>query len=837
MFLEEFMASEVIEKLRIEIERANGHEVLVKGIINSSTGIIEELEILARGHSAAAPAITNTFGPATVLIHNHPSGRLVPSDADLRVASLVGNRGAGFLIIDNFVQEGYMVVEPYLPKERQRLKASEILQFFEPGGELSRGLSKYEYRPQQLEMVKTILFAFNNRRHLLVEAGTGTGKSMAYLVPAIFWAVKNNEKVVISTNTINLQEQLFFKDIPLLEKTLTPLLPREFKAVLVKGRRNYVCLRKLNFINQGHEDLKEEEKEVLREINYLVFKEDIGSKSEFPFQPDSELWDKIAAEAETCLRSKCPHYRGCFLQMARRKAAGADILIVNHHLLFADLSVRREKGDSEVAVLPRYKHLILDEAHNLEHVATEYLGCQLTRYSFLHYLQFIYNKKGKNREQGLLLGIRGSLSKANLSKEQKYEALRLIDIEIVPLFLKVQELGHHFFNQVADFAKAHQNNGENKLRLTKETIANPEWKNGVYPAADNLIGALNQLGQKMKILYEELTDLSEEDVPDYESLLVELEGRITQLQRILRTLEFIIGQEDEKFVYWVEVFYRKKKELFCTLQAAPLEIAKEIKEQIIEPLDTVIFTSATLTVQGSFEYIRRSLGLYDERVDDLMVGSPFNYREQALVAVVKDISAPNMTTYSKEVQNHLLELLEMMKGRTLVLFTSYRMLNNFYQALKEPLLEKGIKIYKQGEDSRLQIIKNFKEGERGVIFGTSSFWEGVDIQGDDLSCVVIMKLPFQVPSDPIVEAKVEKLEREGLNPFINFMLPNAVIKFKQGFGRLVRSKEDKGVVIVFDPRIYTKSYGRIFLKSLPENTKINIDSFDKISKRVKEFII
>ncbi|MCK4258668.1 MAG: hypothetical protein KAX49_06805 [Halanaerobiales bacterium] len=841
MFLDDLICFEAIEKLKKEITDAKGQEVVSKGFINSETGMIDQIEILARGHSTAAPAIINTLKPATVFIHNHPSGRLIPSDADLRVASKVGSRGAGFLIINNQVSEGYMVVEPYIPKDRNRLKTSDIIQFFDNDGALSCGLEKYEYRSQQIDLVKSIVYSFNNRRHLMAEAGTGTGKSMAYLVPAVQWAVNNGEKVVVSTNTINLQEQLFFKDIPLLERTLTPLLSREFKSVLVKGRRNYICLRKLNYLNQGHEELGDEELEVMTQINHLVFKENVGSKSEFSFQPPNDLWEKISSEAETCLRSKCPHFRGCFLHCARREAAGADLLIVNHHLLFADLGVRKERGDGEMAVLPKYKHLVLDEAHNIEHVATEYLGYQLTRYSFLRLLQFIYNTKDTRHQQGLLLGIRGALTKATLSNDLKYEALRLIDIEIVPAFLKVRDFGHHFFNQVAEFFSMYQssekNTGENKLRLTKSTTCNSEWQDEVCSAGEDLMNALNQLGRKMRLLYLEMDQFLSEEVPDYESLLIELEGRITQLQRVWRTIEFIVNIEDENFVYWLEVSYRKKNELYCTLQAAPLEIAGEINEHVVDALDTVIFTSATLTVHGNFKYLSESLGLAHERVDDLIVGSPFNYQEQAMVAIAKDISSPNMTSYSKEVQGHLLELLKVMRGRSLVLFTSYRMLNFFYQALKMPLLEQGIQIFKQGESSRQKIIQNFKGGECGVIFGTSSFWEGIDIPGDDLSCVVIMKLPFQVPSEPIVEARVEKMEREGKNPFIHFMLPNAVIKFKQGFGRLVRSKDDRGVVVVFDPRIYVKSYGKIFLKSLPENTGIYINTFDQLIKKVEDFIL
>lgn len=832
LLVHELMNPETIEKLRSEIAAAEGQEVMARGVINPGTGLIDSLKVLARGHSTAAPAIVAAFGPAMVMIHNHPSGRLVPSEADLRVASVIGNKGAGFLIVDNAVEDGYLVVEPYLPKERQRLKAGEIVDFFKPGGSLSRGLTRYEYRDQQMEMVRSIVYAFNSRRHLLAEAGTGTGKSMAYLVPAIQWAVTNEDKVVVSTNTINLQEQLYYKDIPLLQKTLTPLLSREFRTVLVKGRKNYICLRKLNYVNQGYEELEPEEERMMQEINFQVFQKEVGSRSELPFQPANDLWEKVAAEAETCLRSKCPHYRGCFLQLARKEAAGADVLIVNHHLLFADLSVRKERGDGEVAVLPKYRHLILDEAHNLENVATEYLGYQINRYGFMYFLQHLYNTKGAGRQHGLLLGIREALTAGRISKEAKESALRLIDLEMVPVFLKVQEFGHHFFNQIAEFFRHQENTAENKLRLTKETASHPLWEELVCPAADDLQGTMNQFGRKLGALYDLIEEM--ESLPDHDSLLVELEGRLMQLQRMMKAIGFIISQDDENYVYWVEVYYRKN-ELSCTIQAAPLDIAGEVRESLVESLDTIIFTSATLAVDGRFDYARENLGLAHERVDELLVGSPFNYAEQAMVAVVRDIPAPNMTAYTREVQDCLKELLEVMRGRTLVLFTSYRALNTCYEGLKEPLAAKGIQIYKQGESSRQQIIQNFKEGERGVIFGTASFWEGIDIQGDDLSCVVIMKLPFQVPSEPVVEARVERMEAAGKDSFFQFMLPNAVIKFKQGFGRLVRSKEDRGIVVVFDPRIYTKSYGKVFLRSLPHNTAIIINSFEDISKKVKQF--
>lgn len=835
MAIEEKMIPEVIEKLKQEIVLADNQEVLAKGVVNPDTGLIETVEILARGHRSAAPAIINLVEPRVVFIHNHPSGCLTPSDADLRVASMIGNQGGGFLIINNAVTEGYMVVEPYLPEARLNLDSTEITAFFKDNGLLHQALSKYEYRPQQLEMVKTIIFAFNNRRHLMVEAGTGTGKSLAYLVPAIYWAVGNNQKIVISTNTINLQEQLFYKDIPLLERTLTPFLPREFKSVLVKGRRNYVCLRKLNYLNQGHEEFSPDDLERLKQINHFVINEDLGSKSDFPFNPQEEIWEKVSSEAETCLRSKCYQFRKCFFQQARREALGADLLIVNHHLLFADLLVRKESVNSEIAVLPKYKHLVVDEAHNLEHVATEYLGYQVNYANFLRSLQYIYATKNK-KQQGILQGIRNALTNGELEKAEKFSVLRLIDIEIIPVFQQVSDLSHPFFKQAVDFFQHHQVAGETKLRLVEKLTKSEEWLRKVIPLADDLTGAINLLSRKLALLYDELESLPSKKVPDYDSLLVELEGRITQLQRFFRSLEFVTKIEDENYVYWIEVFSRRKEEFYCSLQAAPLEIANQIREQVVEALDTAIFTSATLTVQGTFDFFRQNLGLTDQRVDDLLVGSPFDYQKQALVTIVKNTSTPNLVDFQKEVETYLLTILEIMQGRTLVLFTSYRMLNGLHAILKDPLHDKGIKIYKQGESSRQQIIHDFKRDKHGVIFGTSSFWEGVDIPGEELSCVVITKLPFLVPSEPVNAARIEKMEQEGKNSFLQFMLPNAVIKFKQGFGRLIRSKTDRGVVVVFDPRIFTKSYGKVFLNSLPK-TQIYVNDISEISKEVKKFII
>lgn len=834
VLLEEKISLEMITKLKEEIQLADNQEIFAKGLINPQTGFIETVQVLARGHSSAVPAMLNLVEPGAVFIHNHPSGCLTPSDADLKVASIIGNQGGGFLIINNAVTQGYMVVEPYLPQPRTHLVASEIIAFFQADGQLHRGLSRFEFRPQQLEMVKTIIFAFNNRRHLMVEAGTGTGKSLAYLVPAVYWAVGNNEKIVISTNTINLQEQLFYKDIPLLQRTLTPALPREFKSVLVKGRRNYICLRKLNYLNQGHEDFSPEELEQLKQINHSVLQEDLGSKSDLSVQPRSEIWEKLASEVETCLRSKCYQFRRCFFQRARREAAGADLLIVNHHLLLADLLIRKESLSGEIAVLPKYKHLVIDEAHNLEHVATEYLGHQVNYANFIHSLQYIYNTKGK-RQQGILQGIRHALTTGELEAGEKSSLFGLIDTEIIPFFLKVSDLSHPFFKGVAEFFQRHQMTVETKLRLIKDLIESQEWLSRVLPLADDLIGAINQLSRKLNLLYDELASLPKKKLQDYDSLLIELEGRIIQLQRFYQSLEFITTLPDDNFVYWIEVFNRRQEELHCSLYAAPLEIADELREQVVEALDTVIFTSATLTVQGNFDFFRQNLGLTGPRVDDLLVGSPFDYEKQALVTVVKDTSIAHLIDAEKDVLDYLLTIIEIMQGRTLVLFTSYRMLNAFYKALKDQLFDRGITLYRQGERSRQQIIHDFKRERSGVIFGTSSFWEGVDIPGEELSCVVIMKLPFLVPSEPIIAARIEKMEREGKNSFSQFMLPNAVIKFKQGFGRLIRSKDDRGVVVVFDPRIHTKSYGKVFLSSLPK-TEIQVADFFAISKQIKKFI-
>ncbi|MBM7623468.1 helicase C-terminal domain-containing protein [Sporohalobacter salinus] len=834
MKIDDYFTAEARTKLKEAIVEADQQEVYCIGRL-SSEEIITEIEVVARGNKKAVPVPAAKLKPGEVVIHNHPSGNLNPSQPDLNLAAKFGAQQIGFIIINNQADDLYVVVEPDLEAEIEELAAEEISDLFIEGNALDKTLPQYEYRRQQQIMAEVVTKAFNRRTHLLVEAGTGTGKSLAYLIPSIYWAVENGQRVVVSTNTINLQEQLIKKDIPLLQK----VLDLDFKAVLVKGRRNYVCLRKLyNLQEIADQVLENEERKSYLQLLDWVNDAQTGCRSELVFQPQSSLWNRVASESDTCLRTNCPHYSQCFFARARAKSINADILVVNHHLLFADIAVRKEEGmDLEVAVLPRYNHIICDEAHNIEEVATSYLGQKISQQQLVRYLNNLHSRQSKKGIQGFLMEVRFKINQARdqIDKDTRLDLQRLIDNVLQPLVLKVTDRTNSFFDVLEKFKKKVQAEEikENKLRLTEEIREKEDWET-VREEADNLLLSLNQLNKKLDELRLEIDLLSDVDIDDYEGLLVDITARVDRAKAVARVIDTVINETDDDTVDWIEVFKNSKEETNCKLNSAPIKIAEEFKDNLLLEMDSIIFTSATLTVNKSFDYIRDRLGLEEDLVAELRTGDPFDYSQQALLGIPTDLPEPYDDNFLSQALNILKELLIVNQGCSLVLFTSYGMLNQFYYKLKDQLNETKLSLYRQGEKSRHLLVKDFKQDLSPVIFGTASFWEGIDIPGDQLSSVIIVKLPFQVPTDPVIEAKVEEIEAQGKNAFYNYMLPRAVIKFKQGFGRLIRSQSDTGSVILLDKRILTKSYGKAFINSVPQGCKIMAEDHKKIAKKIKK---
>lgn len=816
---------EIKKKISIAIEGASGNEVFFKGVLNDH-GEIWDVEVLARGNKFSVPAILYDIEPGDIVIHNHPSGNLTPSQADISIAAKLGQEGIGFMIVDNDVMNFYVVVEPLQPHERVSIPPESVEEILGQGGSISSLLTEYEYRDEQLRMSKLIANGLNNSRHIMVEAGTGTGKSLAYLIPGILWAVRNKKRVVVSTNTINLQEQIFQKDIPFLQK----VLPESFKGVLVKGRSNYLCLRKLD--NLEADSLLEEIDEDFQELKVLKewgLKTREGSKSDLSFVPKESNWEQVCSEGDLCLKVHCSNYRDCFFFRARRESATADVLVVNHHLLFADISLKA-KG-LEGGVLPAYHALVFDEAHNIEDTATGYFGYKINKYLALKQLgRLFYTKGGKQR------GFLNELSyKVGTNKFAtpvvKQKVNDNIIMTLIPGISQMTQKTNLFFDNAYSLLEG----SSSKLRITKELQETTEFKD-VKGLCFSYIKELSEFINQLKEMQNTIEELPSQAFEVLIPQMVELNAFIKRLEGVVETLDYIFLKETDGDVKWLESSGTIRNR-YLTAYSAPLDISDELNRSIYQLYDTVVMTSATMTTAGNFKYIKKRIGLnyVEEKLDELILASPFNYREQVMFCVPTDLPEPNFREFNDLIPDALLNTILATKGRAFVLFTSFKMLIETYDRLKPVLENHGINCLRQGESQRHLLLQNFKKDISSVLFATSSFWEGVDVQGESLSNVILVKLPFSVPDEPIVEARQELIALRGGNPFMEYQVPQAVLKFKQGFGRLIRSKSDKGVVVVTDKRILTKQYGKIFLKSLPKCKEV-AGTVNDIKDKIIEFI-
>ena len=697
--------------------------------------------------------------------------------------------------------------------ERKPLNVDGLAAMLEEEGLFAQDFPGYEYRPQQVEMLRVVAEAFNESQHLLVEAGTGVGKSLAYLIPAVHFATQNRERVVISTNTINLQDQLYGKDIPDLQR----ILPFEFKATLLKGRSNYICLRRLAALRHSGPSSVEEMR-LLAKILVWLPSTVTGDQAEL-FLPDYKeqaLWSRICADAETCLADRC-RYREkgrCFFYGARRDAERAHLIVVNHALLLSDVAV-------ENRVLPDYRYLIVDEAHHLEASTTRQLSFAVDQKAMDRLLSglsqnpsglkpFQGRSLGKGQPVGFLVGLLSSY------RGRVPEAIgKTMERHINDLHREVeaaQRVLYQFFNRLDSFLEEHGQNGgsyDQMIRLTGGIRVQPAWAN-VEIAWDNLSLHLLRIGEGLERLSSGLLGLDEYEVPDQEDLLQELLSYINRTRELYEQMNALIAQPSPAGIYWAEVSAQNEE---ISLHAAPLHVGPLVQKHLFMPKECVVLTSATLCTEGEFDFIRERLSAWE--AEEAAVGSPFDYANSTLLYLPTDMPEPYQPYYQKTVEEALIDLCRATRGRTLVLFTSYSQLRNTSKAIVRPLAEEEIVVYTQGEGtSRSQLLENFRTTPRSVLLGTRSFWEGIDVVGEALSCLVIARLPFSVPSDPIFAARSETFDE----PFTQYALPEAILRLRQGFGRLIRSKTDRGVVVILDKRVQTKSYGRAFLDSLPACT-------------------
>ncbi len=692
---------------------------------------------------------------------------------------------------------------PLKPAARPRaLDVDELAAMLEEGGLFAQHFPGFEHRPQQVEMLRAVAQALNRGRHLLVEAGTGTGKSIAYLLPAITFAHLNGERVVVSTNTLNLQDQLYLKDVPDLQK----LLPFEFRAAVLKGRSNYLCQRRLASLRQVGVSSVDEMRMLAKVLVWLPSTQS-GERGELfmPNRTEQALWSRISADSETCTADRCRFRENgrCFFYRARRAAERAHLIIVNHALLLADVAV-------ENRVLPDYRYLIVDEAHHLEDSVTRQLSFQADQRTIERLLNELVRPAGRGYGgflSDLLTRCRGAISAEDWAtlRDHTHGLQKKIEATLTNVYA--------FFNILGDFLREHgphRNDYDMRLRLTGALRVQPDWDR-VEMTWDNLSSQLHRIITGLESLHATLSDMTDSDIPDIEGLVQDCAGYAGRLADLRHQINACIAEPNGETIYWATLAARDER---VTLHAAPLHVGKLVEQHLFRTKEAVILTSATLTTDNRFDFIRERLHAWD--ADELMLDSPFDYERSTLLYIPVDIPEPNQPYYQKKVEETLIALARASQGRMLVLFTSYYQLRNTSRAISRPLAQEGIVVYQQGAGTgRAQLLENFRTTPRAVLLGTRSFWEGIDVTGEALSVLVITRLPFSVPNDPIFAARSETFE----NPFAQYAIPETILRFRQGFGRLIRTKNDRGVVVILDKRVLTKSYGPMFLNSLPKCTR------------------
>jgi len=687
------------------------------------------------------------------------------------------------------------------------------------GGPMSQAFPGFEYRPGQVSMMRWVAEAMNSGRHLIVEAGTGIGKSVAYLLPSVFFAFRNSAPVVISTNTINLQEQLMNKDIPDLLATLGRVedqdISSDLRVAQLKGRTNYLCLRKWNSWRKTPELPWEETRFLLRLLLWLS-STNSGDRAELNLVGnETYLWDRVCASEDNCVTERCSYYpAGCFLYRARQKTEGAHLIVVNHALLLSDLAKSR-------GILPEYSYLVIDEAHHLEGEATEQLGYRIGSRDIYGCLEPLGDKGG------FLFHLRSYLRAASVASlrrreiEQKVDDLlgkgKVVRASVAELLGVIKYLVNLLLGEQAEY--------ERNLRFTREVRRHALWS-GVELSWENLDLELGSVDKGLGELCMMIEELPDKRNPDLNSCLSEISSLRQRISGLRSRMDAVIAKPDADTICWAGITWQDD----VYLQAAPLQVGKLLEKLLFSRKDCVVLTSATLTTGGSFEYIKGCLGL--EEADELMIEAPFDYMSSTLIYLPGDISEPDKAAYQRGVGQTLVEVCRGTRGRTLALFTSHAALRSAYAAVQPPLEEEGILVLGQGIDgSPKKVLNNFKANQNSVLLGAAALWEGVDVVGRGLSVLVIARLPFSVPTDPVFSARAALFD----DPFNEYLVPQAVLKFKQGFGRLIRSRSDRGVVILLDKRLQTKSYGKVFLESLP-NCTVRTGKLQQMPQEVLEWL-
>ena len=644
--------------------------------------------------------------------------------------------------------------------EKQQAQSDNGLEkVFGPGGLISQFHENYEYREGQIKMAGAIAGAFEDKKHLIVEAGTGTGKTLAYLVPAINQSLGTKKRIIISTGTKNLQEQLMEKDIPFLQQ----ILPKKFSAAYMKGRSNYACIYRLH---------KSDDQPILDGVDQIDhFREVLewsretrtGDRAELTYLPENlSFWNRVNAKSEICIGQKCPDFEPCFITRMRVGAENADIVIVNHHLFFADLNVR---GNQFGKVIPDYGAVIFDEAHLIEDIAADYFGFQVSNFR----IDELVRDAGE-------LPIHDAIATSGIMRSSA----------------RIVGLSEQFWVR---FTQARGQEG--RFPLLGDAFATRGSDGENHPSA---------LGEAYHALDDAMSRL-ETDVDVFSEKMPEAESVVRRIRQTRFDLDFIVKQADRNFVYWLE---RRGRGVF--LQASPVDVSQLLQEKLFDKVETCILTSATLSANGSFNFIRDRLGLTAGKTNSLVAPSSFDYENQAIIYLPKAMPDPRAPEFSQMAAAEIVRIIQVTKGHAFVLCTSNQSMAALYELVSARI---NYPCFLQGTMSKTGLLEEFRSTPNAVLFATSSFWQGVDVRGDQLSCVIIDKLPFAVPTDPIVAARSKFIDDNGGRSFFDYSVPQAVISLKQGVGRLIRSTTDRGLIAILDPRLRTKGYGRDFLNSLP----------------------
>ncbi|HEX2722688.1 MAG TPA: ATP-dependent DNA helicase [Gemmatimonadaceae bacterium] len=712
------------------------------------------------------------------------------------------------------------------------LDADSVADDLGPGGVIASAMEQYEDRPAQRDMARAIATLYNDGGVGLIEAGTGVGKSLGYLLPALRWAALRKERTVVSTNTINLQEQLVRKDLPFLSDALGDEQPVRF--ALLKGWRNYLCLLRLEQAKLIGPTLLDDASGGIDAISLWAETTVDGSVSDLPFLPSTEVWDEVAAEPDLCIRTACPHFERCFLFRARREALQADVVVVNHHLLMSDVAVRRVAGNwQDTAVIPAYNRVVIDEGHHLEDAAAAHLGASATKRGMQRLLSRLARSGSARRPgRGLLAALEERL---RARRDDLFSSQSLDDLErrIHPAVDAVRQKGSVVFDLLDVFLREA---GQPVVRLTDDFAMHPVWRSGLSAALSDFISQSAVLTDTIGVIRQRLEAATERDDATV-ALVAELRGAGLRLEGLAAAVHGALepGPEAHKRIRWAE---SRGREGNIAVTWVPLDLAPILRDHLFTKVKTAVVTSATLATDSRFDFLGSRLGIDQLSIPAVTESfpSPFDFRHQAILAIPTDTPAPNADAagHFRAVIRMIHEFTLASDGGIFVLFTSHRDVRQAAAELRGGGMAIDRPLLVHGEGSRDSLLMQFRESGRAVLLGTSSYWEGVDVAGHALRGLLIAKLPFRVPTEPVTAAHCEAIVERGGDPFGEYMVPHAALRLKQGFGRLIRSGTDRGAIVIADPRVVTKSYGAALLAVLPPARRVLVH-WDDVARQLRDF--